>query len=168
MLNMPVKKIKESISLREEYWENIFETNCYAFALGLDIPENNICKNSYQPGIIASKTFNISLNELARLKIEDKMILDLRALKIGFKLSEVNTKQEYISLGNYWCNLWDVLLFLNENDFHFARINYNGEMYHKIGYFGFPQKTSIEEIEKSGYSLSKIYRLRYWEKRNNY
>ena len=168
MLNMPIKEIKEKISLREEYWENNFETNCYAFALGLDIPENDICINGFQPGIIASKIFDISLDELARLKVEDRMILDLKALKIGFKLSEVTMNQEYKSLGNYWCNSWDILLFLNENDFHFARINRNGEMYHKIGYFGSPQKTSIEKIEKRGYSLSKIYRLRYWEKYINY
>jgi len=166
MLNMPIKEIKENISLREEYWENNFETNCYAFALGLDIPESDICKNSFQPGIIASKIFNISLNKLAKIKIEDRMILDLKALKIGFELSEVNMNQEYITLGNYLCNTWDVLLFLKENDFHFSRINLNGEMYHKIGYFGFPKKTSIEEIEEKGYSLSKIYRLRYWKKQN--
>jgi len=54
MLNMPIKEIKGLISLREEYWEYIFQTNCYAFALGIDIPENDICKNAFQPGVIAA------------------------------------------------------------------------------------------------------------------
>ena len=164
MLNMPIKEIKELISLREEYWEYIFETNCYAFALGFDIPENDICKNAFQPGVIAANVLNIPLSEIAKLKIEDRIILDFKVLKLGYKISEIEEKQKNRTLGNYWCTSWDILLFLKDNEFHFARVNVDGEMYHKVGYLGIPQKTSVEENEKRGYIFSKRYRLRYWEK----
>ncbi len=162
MLN--IKEIKNLISLREEYWENSFTTNCYAFALGLDIPEDEICKKGFQPGVMASSILNIPFNQIAELKIENRVILDFKALKLGYKISELEDKQELIFLGNYICQSWDILLFSKDEAFHFARVNINGEMYHKIGYFGVPQKTSISEIEKSGYSFLKRYRLRYWEK----
>ncbi|MGM9877562.1 MAG: hypothetical protein ACI33S_02830 [Bacilli bacterium] len=164
MLNMPIKEIRELISLREEFWENDFETNCYAFALGLDIPENDICKNAFQPGIIAANVLNIPVSEIVKLKIEDRIILDFKVLKLGYKITETDERQNNRTLGNYWCKSWDVLLFLKESEFHFTRVNSDGEMYHKIGYFGIPQKTSIEENEKRGYTFSKRYRLRCWEK----
>lgn len=157
MLNMFIKEIKDLISLREEYWEYNFATNCYAFALGLDIPEDEICKMGFQPGVMASSILNIPFNKIAELKIENRVILDFKALKLGYKISELEEKQGLIFLGNYLCQSWDVLLFSKDGYFHFVRVNTNGEMYHKIGYFGVPQKTSITEIEKKRiYFFEKI------------
>ena len=59
---------------------------------------------------------------------------------------------------------WVVLLYSNGENFHFVRVNYDGELYHKVGYFGTP--TMYKENTKilNGYSLVKKYRLRYWKK----
>lgn len=46
MLEIDEKNIKSLISLKDDGWINDFTTNYYAFALGLDIPENEICKKS--------------------------------------------------------------------------------------------------------------------------
>ena len=51
--------IRSLISLRELYRENDFNTNCYAFAPGLDILENEICENAYQLGFIGAIEFGL-------------------------------------------------------------------------------------------------------------
>lgn len=65
-------------------------------------------------------------------------------------------------IGNYECVCWTILLFLNDNGFYFARYNYDGKLYEKIGYFGIPKETSIDDIENRGYKLVKKYTLRRW------
>lgn len=167
MSSINEKSIKSLISLREDYWENNFNTNCYAFALGLDIPENKICKNAYQLGFIAAEKFGFQIKELLNLSIEDRFLLDLKALKIAYY--EINEDQVagWYYLGNYICYYWDVLLYSNDKDFHFARRNYNGELYNKVGYFGIPKKCEETEEYLKNYRLVRKYRLRYWEKINN-
>lgn len=52
VLKISVDDLVDYISLTYDYWENAMDTNCYAFALGLDIPEDEIVKNAYQLGVI--------------------------------------------------------------------------------------------------------------------
>ena len=166
MLNMSILDIKSNITLNEnDSWNNRSTTNCYAFALGLDIPEKEICENAYQPGVMASNVLNIPLNKLKKISIEERMILDFKVLKLGYEISKEKKPKTYYPCGNYWCDSWDILLFLkNHSDFHFARVNSFGELYHKVGWFYVPFKTSVENIEKQGYKLTKTYRLRNWKR----
>ena len=160
------KYIKSLISLKEDYWENDFNTNCYAFALGLDIPEEEICKNAYQLGFIAAKKFNISIQEVLKLSLEDRFLLDLKAIKIAYYEIDEEQSAGMYHLGNYVCHHWDISLYSNGKDFHFMRCNYNGELYHKVGNLGGPKKCE-ETIEYlTQYRLIRKYRLRYWEKEN--
>lgn len=163
MLNMPIEEIRSNISLKEDYWEYDFDTNCYAFALGLDIGEYDICKNAYQPGVIYINATNKPISLLKNLSIYERIQLDLKTLKIGY--SEIGKNECWHKhIGNYECIFWTILLFLNDNEFHFARYNYDGKLYEKIGYFGFPKETSIDNIENRGYKLVKKYTLRRWER----
>lgn len=166
MLKTNENYIKSLISLKEDYWENYFTTNCYAFALGLDIPEYEICEKAYQLGVIGANKFGLAIEEVFNLSLEDRFLLDLKALKIGYY--EINEEQAagWYYLGNYICSYWDVLLYSNGKDFHFSRLNYNGESYHKIGYLGYPIKCEETREYLKKYTLVKKYRLRYWEKEN--
>ena len=51
---MSPEEIRKNIKPYKKIWKNNFTTNCYAFALGLDIPETRICYHAYQPGVISS------------------------------------------------------------------------------------------------------------------
>lgn len=93
--------------------------------------------------------------------------MDLKALKIAFYEIDEDKTAGWYYLGNYVCTYWDVILFSNDENFHFARRNYNGELYHKIGYFGYPKKCSEKDKYLDEYNLVKKYRLRYWQKIKN-
>lgn len=168
MFEINEKNIKSLISLKEDYWENNFTTNCYAFALGLDIPEDEICKNAYQLGFIACKKFSLQIKDVLKLNLEERFLLDLKALKIAYYEIEEEQTAGWYYLGNYVCHYWDVVLYLNGKDFHFSRTNYDGELYNKVGYFGIPLKCEKNVEYLSKYNLIKKYRLRYWEKQNSY
>lgn len=160
--------IRSLISLMELYWENDFNTNCYAFAPGLDIPENEICENAYQLGFIGAKEFGLQIKEIKKLGIEERFLLDLKALKIACDETDEIHQATWQYLGNYKCRYWDVLLYSNGENFHFARVNYDGELYHKVGYFGTPIMYKENTELLNGYSLVKKYRLRYWERTENF
>lgn len=159
------KNIKSQISLKEEYWEVYFGTNCYAFALGLDVPESEICKDAYELGIIGANKFNIPIKDILKLSFESRLLLDLKALKIAYKEIDKTEKAGFYYIGNYICRHWDIILFKekNGNSFHFVRKNYNGVLYHKIGYFAQPMKLEKDKVLKE-YEPIKKYRLRYWER----
>lgn len=169
MLNMDINTIKNSISLKEAYWENNFETNCYAFALGLDIPEKDIVSNAYTLGVMASNTFNISLKEISKMTFEERFILDLKALKIAVTETDPTDKSYYKYTGNYVGYYWIVSLLCNDANFHFLRKNYDGDWYHKIGFLGPPIKTdsnkntieSPRDCSIADYKYVKTYKLHY-------
>ena len=165
MLEMPVDEIKSRISLySDDSWNYEINTNCYAYALGLEMNEEEICPNAFVPGVIASNVLNISFNDIRRLPVEKRMLLDLKALELEYKVSNKKMKEDCYSSNGFWYRSWDILLFLGNRDFHFSRINCFGEMYHKQGWFLRPKKTSLPEIEKLGYTFTKRYRLSLKEK----
>ena len=168
-LKLSTYEIKQLISLKEDYWEYNFDTNCYAFALGLDIRENDIINNAYQPGIIGSTIYDIPAKRLINMSYEERIILDMKALKIQFSeaLSTEETKFNFIK--NSVEKTWIIALFSNNKDFHFARKNYDGKWYHKIGYFGIPTSydsnhkviTDIDSCSILDYQYIKSYKLQY-------
>lgn len=80
-LKMSIKEIKQLISLREDYWEYNFDTNCYAFALGLDVPEEEIIKNAYKLGVIGSILQSIPTEELKKLTLEERLFFGFRCIR---------------------------------------------------------------------------------------
>ncbi len=166
--------IKNLISLREEYWENDFSTNCYAFALGLDIPENQIIKDAYQLGIIGAIAKHIPIEEIKKLTFEERLILDLNVLGIKEEISNIDDNSEFFFTSNYIYKQWVISLLSNGKNFHFIRKSYNGIWYQKWGYyapvtkFDFDKKviTNPNEANFEEYKLVKTYKLSFREKIN--
>ncbi len=173
-LKMDHTKIKYLISLREEYWENNFDTNCYAFALGLDIPENEIVKKAYQLGVIGAIVKQIPMEILKKLSFEERLILDLEVLDINWQTSTIDDSSDF-KIGNDYTDLWWIISLLsNGENFHFIRKSYDGIWYQKWGYFApvinfdFDKKiiTNPNEANFGEYKLVKTYKLSYKEKDN--
>ena len=80
------------------------------------------------------------------------------------KENNLNMKDLNIEFINYGkTELVYVLEEKNGNSFHFARKNYNGILYHKIGYFAYPMKLEKDKV-LAEYEPIKKYRLRHWER----
>lgn len=170
-LGIDYTKIKDLISLREDYWENDFDTNCYAFALGLDIPENEIMKDAYQLGVIGATVKQIPMEVLKELTYEERLILDLEVLDINRQDSTINDSSGFWIGNNYIDTWWIISLLSNGKNFHFIRKNYDGIWYQKWGYFApvtnldFDKKiiTNPNEANFGEYKLVKTYKLSYRE-----
>ena len=48
-----IYNLKGKININKKHWYHFIKTNCYAYALGLDINEDRIMKKAYQPGVIS-------------------------------------------------------------------------------------------------------------------
>ena len=166
MLNMSILDIRREMKFNSDVFDHLLEINCYAYALGLDVSESKICKDAYNLGIIASHVFNIPFEKIIILSNEERMLLDFKALKLGYKVSTTQEASKYIFKGDYYCRLWDILLFTDytDNDFHVARVDDDGKLHHKLGCsFIEPSVTSIDAIEKIGYTFVKRYRMSLWQ-----
>ena len=175
-LKKDINELRESICLKEDYWEFDFSTNCYAFALGLDVPEDTIVYNAYQPGVIGATFKNLSFSKLKRMSIEDRILLDLAVLNIKCKEVSPNELSGYYFNWdrNYNISWWVISLFLSNDDFHFMRKSYDGIWWQKNGYFAQPNNIDLDEsiitnpkkCNMGEYKYVKSYKLQYIEKYN--
>lgn len=172
-LKMSKEDIRKQIQLKPQNWRNTGTTNCYAYALGLDIKENDICQNAYQPGTM-SKILNLSVffEYFFYSTLIKNIEKDFEKLGILYKEIEPNDKINE--------NEWKVALFI-ENcgediedddlliaDFRFLRANSDGIWRHKDGYHSQPTKkdysgkiiTNLESCDLSYYEYKKCYALR--------
>lgn len=136
-LKRSLEEIRNSIDLEKKDWINIDDTNCYAYALGLDIPGYEIVDYAYIPGVIADS--DISLRSHKIFSYEDllyNMYLDF--IKLGIDFREIKPLDE-VSVDE-----WKIALFITKSyysadgleDFHFLRQHNDGFWYHKDGYHG--------------------------------
>ena len=118
MLKMSLNEIRGKIQMYPENWVNMYSTNCYAYALGLDIRQSDICDYAYQPGTI-SETTNIFKSKYFSYDMLIKGIeSDLELLQIAYRNVE---EDEKLAL-----NEWKIALFVDKYhgsliDFHFLR-----------------------------------------------
>ena len=135
-LKMSLGDIKKQMKFNcRGFWNHLLSTNCYAFALGLDIPEDNILMAAYNPGTIGSITFNIKSSELNKMSLEERIYLDLRALDISY--SECSPLEKSINYfdEDYIIEQWIIAIFKGERkDFHFMRKSWDNDWWHKRGY----------------------------------
>ena len=171
MIKMPITKIRKSMSYERGQldWKNIYTTNCYAYALHLDIAQDDICNYAYNLGQIAKMNDNdenpseCTSNLYNSKDFEFALLSDFEAL--GLEYLESNIKEFYPNdLDTYPGRSFDILYFINTrdhffDDFHFARYGKDGKLYHKWGFVFPPEETTIEKIESDGYEFVKRYRL---------
>ncbi len=133
-LKMTVEEIVDCIELKEQSWFNTMGTNCYAYALGLDLDEDMITKYAYQVGVIGAILNDIDIKEVLKLPYDERLALDLNSIKIPFEECDPLDVIEY--------NQWKIAMFANpekENSFHFMRECSKGIWWQKWGsLFGYP------------------------------
>lgn len=131
-LGMTFSEIREAIDLEKREWINHDSTNCYAYALGLDIPQKRIANYAYSPGVIShSKIFLPELRTFPYEYLIQNLMQDFEAL--GITCTESNTSDALLS------DEWKIALFLTGTkkdivDFHFLRQLKDGNWYHKNGW----------------------------------
>ena len=165
-LLMTPDQIRNSITLYDQEWVNNINTNCYAFALGLDVSEWDITPNAYQPGMMFAKTFDQPYDEVKELPYEERLLLDLELLKIDCKEANPSEKPRCIKDRVSWL----ISMFESEEDVHFLRKNSNGVWWHKQGYI-FSSPTNKDQYRKiildprdctlGNYEYKKTYRLSF-------
>lgn len=133
MLNMPINKIRRKIQIYPGSWVNMHSTNCYAYAMGLDIPQYKICEYAYQPGTM-SETANIAIDDyFTREELIDGMYGDFKLLDISCRQVTYDEPIED--------DEWKIaLLFSGVDDtfmdFHFLKQGRYGVWTHKNGFDG--------------------------------
>ena len=137
-LNIKRCDLIQMIDLNKVKWENKSTSNCYAFALGLDIPEKKICEAAYVPGVMSGSLINLpakysfTLDELIRSLESDFDFL-------GIQYRE-NVSKEELEEGEWLIALYVSYLFSHRkdrlSDYHFIRLLSDGIWYHKNGFCG--------------------------------
>lgn len=141
MLKMSLNEIKGQIQIHPENWINIYSTNCYAYALGLDVGQFNICPYAYQPGTISEATIQLASEKTFFYDtLIENLENDLKVLGIDYK--EVNPNY-FVQEGEWKIALFTEKYFYDSEellDFHFLREISNGIWFHKNGFKGLPSK----------------------------
>lgn len=140
-MKMSLSELKRQINLDKKNWKHILTTNCYAFSLGLDVPERKIKTFAYAPGTIGSSPTNLVVKRFFTLEdlianFQDDLIF------MGISFGECNP------LDKIEDNEWKVALFTAFYayvcyeeyfyDFHFMRQGKNGVWFHKTGFYHRP------------------------------
>lgn len=122
---MELEILKKQIDLSDHEWKNISSTNCYAFSLGLDIPQDEICDSAYYVGHIYRYFNNVKPKYMPR----DLLLrYDFTTLDLLYRESSIVEK---IAAGE-----WKIAYFdsIYECGFHFFRQTENGIWWHKYDY----------------------------------
>lgn len=138
-------KIRMGIRLTDKTWRNDINTNCYAFALGLDISEWDIAPNAYQPGMMFSIMFNKPYDEVRKMSFEERMLLDLKVLEIKCRETKPEDITEYNPINDQV--EWVISMLESDEDVHFLRKNNEGIWWHKQGYI-FSSPTNKDDYRK--------------------
>ena len=132
-LKINPRDLQKEINITKKDWIYRGQTNCYAYALGLDIIEQKICYKAYQVGTIGKKYYEISDKVFDLLSIEKRLYLDLES--IGIIYHEIDPTEKINP------NSWNISLFSSDvyYDFHFLRKTPENSWTHKIGWFELPK-----------------------------
>ena len=151
-LKMSLQEIRNSIDLEKVEWTNRWTTNCYAYALGLDIPEEEIIWGAYAPGTISGALVDIGrVNTFSYNTFVTNLYSDLEFLGIDFK--KINPNQQIDE------DEWKIAVFTSSyfgdlDDYHFLRYRDN-VWYHKNGWNDYP--THFDDRDNQIFNPKKCY-----------
>ncbi len=146
-IRMSIDQIRAAIDLEKDGWVNYSTTNCYAYALGLDIPEGAVGYYAYSPGVIgSSEIFLPKFRTFSYHNLIENMYLDFEALGIDYR--EIDPMEQISD------DEWKIALFLlyyhrQVEDFHFLRERRDGLWYHKSGW-----TSSIKAVDDYGQKIT--------------
>ena len=179
MLEMSVENIRrvmrDGICFEKrlsEWGKNKWSTNCYAFALGLNVDEDDICPYAYRIGNISlqAKWPFISVDPSNKISAIEPLILDdFQALGIDYEIFMDKDESQYLQELDHPNDCWDILLFISPSDgYHFVRVGSDSLLYHKLGWGKLPELTDFEDIKREykGCKFERRYRLSL-DSRNN-
>ena len=160
-------KVKDLINLKVDSWDYPSSTNCYAFALGLDVPFSKITKSAYVIGCFSEDSLKRKRINVYSLDYQQALQYDLKRLGI----SCVEVDPTYV-VNNFDANYTSFLiaLYKGDHDFHFLRKNnYDNTWYHKEGYVSFPKNrdddgqiiTNPEDAFLIRYDYINTYKLTF-------
>lgn len=122
-----LKELKRYFNLNTNFWCFIEWVNCYAYALGIDLPPecfNIYFRSSYQPGCFFEA---INQTKLEKTGLEERLEMDFEVLEFDYRMispDEKIAKDE-----------WKIALLNKNGDYHFLREGNDGTWYHKPGYY---------------------------------
>ena len=127
-------KLHNMIDVNNKEWKNLKTTNCYAYALGLDIPEYSIIKDAFSTiGMMAiSNDHEMTPEEKHYIPDVERLKMDLDFLKIKYEEAD---PFELVK-DNEWLIAYYNCPFTPGYDFHFVRRNKDGIWTHKCGWKG--------------------------------
>ena len=129
-------EIVKLIDLKTNIWNYPSSTNCYAYALGLDIPYSKIGKHAYRVGCFSEDELKKQNINVYSLNVEEALIYDLDCLGLTHEEVEPDYKIQLKDIENNFL----ISFFIGDDDFHFLRKNnYDNFWYHKKGYLDFPR-----------------------------
>lgn len=91
MTKFGIKNLKKYIDLKTDNWEYNKTTNCYAFALGLDIPENKITRRAYYGGYIYQSIVS-NPKDIVDLNNQESIELDFKAMGLYYEQIDLHDK----------------------------------------------------------------------------
>lgn len=153
MPKISVETLKNKIQIYPDSWFHMFSTNCYAYALGLDIKVKTIKQYAYNPGVISGR-YHLVQRTFLYDELVDCVEKDFQTLNISYR--KINPEDSITA------NEWKIAIFSRFyayefgsewlSDFHFVRSNLDGTWSHKFGWHHFPTnkdfvKNKIENIE---------------------
>lgn len=170
-LKISLEELRNRINVEKKEWINYCSTNCYAYALGLDVPEHQICNYAYEPGIINNtnnilKSCNCKLiyNDLLNYLYNDFSVLGINFREI-YPNEKIKSYEWKIALYTEFAASTEDIEFLF--DFHFLRQNKNGVWYHKMGWNSSPNNfdsnkkviTNLDDCYIQDYKYQKCFKL---------
>ena len=162
-----IKKIKKNIELKTNFWVNKEYTNCYAYALGLDVKEDELIPDAYGLGVFFSEKEGFDKRLLPYFSKEARFLKDLKVLKIKSKKVPYNDKIR--DNEKYVYNLISILESGTGSDFHFLRKSMeDGTWWHKRGWHEAPTNkddlgniiTNPQEAVIGNYFYLNTYKLK--------
>lgn len=134
---MDLDILRQHIDLNNNEWVNIVTTNCYAYALGLDIPQDEITRCAYELGAMY---YYFSKAKRHFMLHEKLMQLDFKTLGLSYREVKLD---EPLESGE-----WKIAYFdsVYECGYHFFREIENGIWWHKYD-FGYAP-TCLDDEKK--------------------
>jgi len=136
-----IESIRNKIKLDNNFWKHILSTNCYAYALGIDIREKDIQCAAYQPGVLGNYLYSVNrAKQFTYTSLIESIFKDME--RLGIEIREINPDEKVLN-GEWKIALFTVFYayeFYSEwlSDFHFLRQREDGMWYHKPGYYKIP------------------------------
>ena len=167
MFELSLNEIRGKIQVYPDSWVNIYDTNCYAYALGLDVCESSICRGAFIPGVISGvNSFDVFSKDFDYDSFIEGLENDFQLLNILYREIEPEEKID--------ADEWKVALYVDFDvrgflfDFHFVRTNPQEVWMHKVGFSGPPTVNDYydnaiidpRKCELDTYEYKKCYALK--------